>query len=182
MLRVIAESRPRWVVAENVPGLISIQNGVVFEQVCADLENEGYAVQAFIIPACAKNAPHRRDRVWIVGHSNERDGRGFLQGTKWETVGIKQSDSDAPDAEGNGQRAGLCKGGPGKEWWGRPPDPWGTPWIEVATRLCRVDDGLPAWVYRHRVARLKALGNAIVPQVAYEIIKEIVKESKNEPQ
>jgi DNA (cytosine-5)-methyltransferase 1 len=43
---------------------------VVLEEVCAELEAEGYAVQPFIIPACAVNAPHRRDRVWIVANSD----------------------------------------------------------------------------------------------------------------
>jgi DNA (cytosine-5)-methyltransferase 1 len=70
MLRAIREAKPTWIVAENVPGLLTIESGVVFERVCTDLENEGYEVQAFIIPACATNAPHRRDRIWIVAYSN----------------------------------------------------------------------------------------------------------------
>lgn len=63
MLRVISELRPTWVVGENVAGIVNM----ALDQVYADLENEGYAVQAFIIPACAVDAPHRRDRVCIVG-------------------------------------------------------------------------------------------------------------------
>jgi hypothetical protein len=55
---------------------------------------------------------------------------------------------------------------------------WQEPWLEVATRLCRVDDGVSEELYKletsDRVARLKSLGNAIVPQVAYEIIKAIM--------
>ncbi len=70
MLRVIKESKPRWVIGENVRNLTSIQEGMVFEQVCTDLENEGYQVQSFIIPASAVNAPHQRYRVWIVAHSD----------------------------------------------------------------------------------------------------------------
>jgi DNA (cytosine-5)-methyltransferase 1 len=69
MLRVIREVEPTWVIAENVRGLLSIDNGVVFEKCCSDLEALGYEVQPFVIPACAVNAPHRRDRVWIVAHS-----------------------------------------------------------------------------------------------------------------
>lgn len=68
MLRAIREVSPRWVVAENVYGLVSQQGGVVFEQVCASMEALGYEVQPFVVPACAVNAPHRRDRVWIVAH------------------------------------------------------------------------------------------------------------------
>ena len=70
MLRIIQDCKPRWVIGENVVGLININEGVLFEQVQTDLEKEGYSVQSVVIPACAKNAPHRRDRVWIVGYSN----------------------------------------------------------------------------------------------------------------
>ena len=76
MLRVIREVQPASVVGENVYGLLSLERGLVFEQVCADLENEGYQVQPVILPACAVNAPHRRDRVWIVAHAAIDDDRG----------------------------------------------------------------------------------------------------------
>jgi DNA (cytosine-5)-methyltransferase 1 len=66
MLRAIQEIKPTYVIAENVFGITNIDGGMVFEQVCLDLENEGYEVQPFIIPAAAKNAPHRRDRVWFI--------------------------------------------------------------------------------------------------------------------
>ena len=70
MLRVISELRPAWVVGENVAGIVNM----ALDQVYADLENEGYAVQAIIIPACAVDAPHRRDRCAIVAwNSNSRD-------------------------------------------------------------------------------------------------------------
>ncbi|MBR7170360.1 MAG: DNA (cytosine-5-)-methyltransferase [Alistipes sp.] len=71
MLRAIRELAPRWVVGENVFGIVNWSEGLVFEQVCADLENEGYEVQPFLIPACAVDAPHRRDRVWFVAHRAE---------------------------------------------------------------------------------------------------------------
>ena len=67
MLRAIQEIKPRFVIAENVFGITNIDGGLVFEQVCLDLEAEGYEVQPFIIPASAKNAPHRRDRCWFIG-------------------------------------------------------------------------------------------------------------------
>ena len=69
MFRVIKEVRPTWIIAENVRGIINIQDGMVFETVCTDLESEGFEVQAFIIPAAGVGAPHRRERVWIVGYS-----------------------------------------------------------------------------------------------------------------
>ena len=70
MLRVIREIQPRFVVGENVSGLLSWNNGMVFHEIITDLENEGYETQAFLIPACATNAPHRRDRIWFVAHAN----------------------------------------------------------------------------------------------------------------
>jgi DNA (cytosine-5)-methyltransferase 1 len=69
MLRAIQEIKPRFVIAENVFGITNIDGGLVFQQVCIDLENEGYEVQPFIIPACAKNAPHRRDRCWFIAQN-----------------------------------------------------------------------------------------------------------------
>jgi DNA (cytosine-5)-methyltransferase 1 len=69
MLRIIRITNPRWVIAENVRGFVTWNDGMVFEQVCSDLENEGYEVQPVIIPAVAVNAPHRRDRVWFIAHS-----------------------------------------------------------------------------------------------------------------
>ena len=76
MLRAIREIQPRWVVGENVRGLVNWNGGLVFEEVQADLENEGYEVQPFILPAAGVNAPHKRDRVWFVAYSHKcNDGR-----------------------------------------------------------------------------------------------------------
>ena len=70
MLRVIRELRPSWVLGENVPGIVNL----ALDQVLSDLENEGYASQAFIIPACGVDAPHKRDRVAILAYSVNRCG------------------------------------------------------------------------------------------------------------
>jgi len=140
MLRVIKEAKPPWILAENVPGIFRM----ALDTVLADLENEGYATGTFIIPACGLNAPHRRNRAWIIANSiNDRMRRGNhgdSRGSKC-TLQIKRPI----------QRAD-----------------WEKDWHEVAARFCRVDDGISDRVYR-----LKALGNAIVPQVAYEILKNI---------
>jgi DNA (cytosine-5)-methyltransferase 1 len=69
MLRAIREIQPRWVVGENVLGLVNWSGGLVFHEVQADLEAEGYEVQPYVLPAVSVNAPHRRDRVWFVAHS-----------------------------------------------------------------------------------------------------------------
>ena len=69
MFRIIKEFKPRWVIGENVKGITNIQDGMVFETVCTDLEGEGYEVRAFNIPAAGVGAPHRRERIWIVAHA-----------------------------------------------------------------------------------------------------------------
>ncbi len=69
MLRAIREIQPEWVVGENVFGIINWGGGMVFEQVQADLEAQGYEVQPYILPACGKDALHRCDRVFFVAHS-----------------------------------------------------------------------------------------------------------------
>ena len=162
MLRVIRDFQPAWVVAENVRGLLTINEGLVFEQVCLDLEGEGYEVQPFVIPAVAKNAPHRRDRVWFVAHFNSAGLQGL------------------PETQNIEIRREIAKQRPGIN------PCWETNWLEVATELCGVDDGLPAELdglklskSRHRVERLKALGNAIVPGVAVEIMKAIQQAERN---
>ena len=71
MFRIIKAFKPRYVIGENVRGIINIQDGVVFETVCTDLESEGYEVQPFIIPAAGVGAPHRRERVWIIAIREE---------------------------------------------------------------------------------------------------------------
>lgn len=71
MLRVIRTVRPRWVVGENVFGIVNWSEGMVFDKVCSDLEAAGYEVQPYIIPACGVGAPHRRDRCWFVAHRTD---------------------------------------------------------------------------------------------------------------
>jgi len=196
MLRVIQEFKPTWVVAENVRGLITISEGLVFEQVCTDLEKAGYDVQAFIVPACSINAPHRRDRLWVIANSRYRNGqRTPVDGEPSRSV-LSQKDaaepkrSDCDEREGDVAYSKSARGEYGRS--GRQGDgsqqqqtvfgrnSWNQNWPEVATELCGVDDGLPAELdgfklskTGHRVARLKALGNAIVPGIAEEIFKGI---------
>lgn len=76
MLRIIREVQPDWVVGENVRGLTNWNGGVVFDEVWSDLENEGYKVLPFLLPACAVDAPHRRDRIWFIAYSNSERHRG----------------------------------------------------------------------------------------------------------
>ena len=193
MLRVIRETRPTWIIGENVAGIINL----ALEQVCLDLENEGYEVQPFIIPACAVNAPHRRDRVWIVANARceyGEQGRGKgLELTKTErpsqteeterhcevsTTANASSERLERRQQDEATRHDRISGGE----WSEKRNDWGSDWAEVATELCGVDDGLPVELdgfkltkAQHRAAQLKAYGNAIVPQVAAEITKAIFK-------
>jgi DNA (cytosine-5)-methyltransferase 1 len=89
MLRAIREIQPRWVVGENVLGLVNWSGGLVFHEVQADLEAEGYEVQPYVLPACAVNAPHRRDRVWFVAHTN-----GNPKGTPRQSTSTTGNRSD----------------------------------------------------------------------------------------
>lgn len=79
MLRVIGEVKPKFVLAENVPGLLSQENGMVFEHCLSDLESQGYEVEPILAPACGVGALHKRERVWIVAHSRF-GGRGNFEG------------------------------------------------------------------------------------------------------
>jgi len=72
MLRAVREIKPCIVLGENVPGLLSWNGGLVFEQVCADLEAEGYEVQPLLLPAAGLNAPHRRERTWFVAYAQQQ--------------------------------------------------------------------------------------------------------------
>lgn len=174
MLRIIREIRPHFVVGENVAGIISME----LDQVLTDLEAEGYATETFIIPACGLGAWHRRNRVWIIAYSDsvrKRFGRrdsnqqseiapvweslrgpvaGFgqigLASNPHNTDSKKQRKPQSNEAQYSA--SGCCS------WW------------ETEPGICGVANGVPA-----RVDRLKGLGNAIVPQVAFEIFKAINK-------
>jgi DNA (cytosine-5)-methyltransferase 1 len=188
MLRVIREAGPTWIVGENVAGIVNM----ALDQVHVDLEAEGYEVESIIIPACGVDAPHRRDRVWIVAHSTGGE-RGGLQ-DKSRTQGAQGGDQLLRDTSGlsgklcaedvadpksvgiQGQRpSGIQK--PQTHGFSSIPMRQGerseqAQWLPEPN-VDRVVDGLP-----NRVGRIRGLGNAIVPQVAAEIIRCIVEVSK----
>jgi DNA (cytosine-5)-methyltransferase 1 len=166
-MRIIREMRPTYVVAENVPGLLS-KHPLVFERVCADLENEGYEVTPIIIPACAAQEDHIRERIFFVAH-NHRYGHGDINGLgenrgkkganqgyedKWERhrhepgrVDTKVADAayDSSQRLARRFRGELAKpedsngAFQGRKHCGIFPKT--ESWPEAATRLCRVDDG-----------------------------------------
>ena len=174
MFRIIKELKPRWVIGENVRGIVNIQDGVVFETVCTDLESEGYEVQAFNIPAAGVGAPHRRERIWIVANSRRtlRQGSSIREKnedeTRKEDADQYQRSSSSPEPNvanaSAGRRASqkteISTRGNGIEhqsWWQSEPD------------VGRVAHGVPG-----RVHRLRALGNSIVPKIAEEIGRAIM--------
>jgi len=109
MLRVIREVAPKWVVGENVLGLVNWNGGLVFEEVQADLEAEGYEVQPFILPAAGIGAPHQRYRVWFVAHAvnhnrrsaqsiRDEEGQHILSELAGSGVQRTSADADSNDA------------------------------------------------------------------------------------
>jgi DNA (cytosine-5)-methyltransferase 1 len=224
MLRVIREVQPLWVIAENVRGLLSIESGAVFAEVVASLEGEGFEVVTFCVPASAVEAPHERQRLWIIARNTEyakHDGRiaGTLAGSNGETASkqppwpdttadSERANSITADPNGRPSRSGTFPE-PAKETFiqfspndsnvadaenvgrfgreqiatrrqtaikGNNRPAFTEPWIKAATRFCRMDDGISAeldFPRDNRVNRLKALGNSIIPQIAFEIFQAI---------
>lgn len=190
MFRVIQNVKPDIVIAENVRGLVTWNDGMVLEQVCVDLESEDYEVQPFIIPACAVNAPHRRDRVWIIAHC----ASSRTQGLQKQEI----SPDDPTNTSSERLRRRSLRGRQDREWQmdederqraevrgqnqGRSRRDWNQDWREVALATCnaRMDDGFSREVdgvsysfAKWRNESIKAYGNAIVPQVAMEIFRAI---------
>ena len=198
MLRVIEELQPRWVVGENVAGIVTM----ALDQVLSDLESRGYACGAFVIPACAVDAPHRRDRVAIVayrqserrgktgngiGGSPQRAARGGTDVADANSVPLRDNGQDRGEASGEVHQTGDAGGNGGR----LAPDPnrdrleeqgpqgagerpgvpaTGVCWWPAEPDVGRVAHGVP-----HRVDRLRCLGNAVVPQQFYPIFEAIAK-------
>ena len=171
MLRAIREISPRWVVGENVLGIVNWNGGMVFEQVCADLEVEGYEVQPYVLPACGVGAPHQRQRTWFVAY---RADTGTESMQKRENGIYEFEDAtNAPCNQNNGRRQGGLYSEPfgacyervapnpdsimfqsrnnsRKNGWNKPPSflksPYGTrSWQNFPTQspICGRDDGIP---------------------------------------
>ena len=112
MLRAIKEIKPRWVIGENVRGLVSWNGGMVFNEVCDDLEREGYEVQPFLIPAAGVNAPHQRQRIWFVAHSNDKGRSGEFGEVQKKNGEISERNNNAePSNSNNGDATNTGSGG-----------------------------------------------------------------------
>lgn len=164
MFRVIKESAPTLILAENVPGIIQME----LDNVLSDLEAIGYATTTYLVPACAVDAPHRRMRVWIVGVrggtcdpalrqrllgvAGDEGLQGELPARSGGEKGREIETGHSPDASGL-----FCRWRPEQDWFSE-------------SGMGRVAHGIP-----NRVDRLRGLGNAIVPAVAAEILRELRK-------
>jgi DNA (cytosine-5)-methyltransferase 1 len=189
MLRCIKEVKPRWVVGENVRGLVSWNEGMVFNEVCDDLEREGYEVQSFLIPAASVGAPHQRYRVWFVAYANDKGRSSRLKEVQNKNGEISEWNNNAKSSNTNvkhnfsnsesiGQEYALENGeleggrfrkSNQRNFWDSFPS---------KSPICGGDDGLPRELdgitfSKWRQESIKAYGNAIVPQVAYQIFKTI---------
>ena len=205
MLRVIRELRPRWVVGENVAGIVNM----ALDKVLSDLEEEGYTGGAMLIPACGVDAPHRRERCAILAYRDElrRDVR------RTEGAGVHRDKArnedwpgrpDFPDADdGAALRRKSCGGAAERDGGGGTDNAGGAAeyagWERrtVEPRLGGMADGVSDWLElgmsvpgcwlpeppgipritenkENRAARLKCLGNAVVPQQFYPVFRGIV--------
>jgi DNA (cytosine-5)-methyltransferase 1 len=188
MLRAIREIQPSWVVGENVRGLTNWNGGLVFDEVQAELEAEGYEVLPFLLPACAVNAPHRRDRIWFVAHSNSNglnerngnnevntsEGRINAHGDIDESISYGFVTNTLRLGQEFALENGKLEGRRIRQSYKRYS--WDS--FPSVSPICIGDDGLsdrldaitfPKW----RQESIKAGGNAIVPQVVHQIFKAI---------
>jgi len=186
---IIAWTRPRYFCGENVAGHISMG----LDDVLSDLEGQGYAARTFVIPACAVDAPHRRDRVWIVAHATQLQRNGGREHTEQSKRQISEfgkrsgendvadADNERPQGRSEARNAGsfgsggsqLAKRRSDDQRSARSAEPGMGRMVDgISPRL----DGHCRWLdepdtprvakgVKDRANRLKALGNAVVPQI-----------------
>lgn len=195
MLRVIREVKPRWVIGENVEGIVNINEGMVLRQVLNDLENEGFKSQCIIIPASGIGAWHQRKRIWIVAYSDSnrhvseiRRGNGEEKGIPvqdrqkdstarksigtsdvWETNKEYVSNSNVKGLERHRDEYELREVKQEKNFIWSSNDGTKESWWQTQSRICGVPHGISTTLDKDRSNRIKALGNSIVPQIARQI-------------
>ena len=157
--RTIGEVKPRWVMVENVPGLLSIDIGRGAGKVFYDLSKMGYYAEGKIIPASLFGAPHRRDRFFIVGNSEGHAWKKalFSESSHWNYLVQHIRLGVSIDWNGIQYERGRKSIYQAYKKHGNSP------------LLIGVDDGVPSWMDRNR-----CLGNAVVPQVAEFVGRTII--------
>ncbi|MBL4809056.1 MAG: DNA cytosine methyltransferase [Phycisphaerales bacterium] len=190
MLRVIQQVQPRWVVAENVLGIVNWNNGMVFDEVQIDLENEGYSVQSFVLPAAGINAPHRRYRTWFVAYSDNSGTNSNLRNNRNRKEKIeKRKTKLQPEFGKNGKNESITNTNSrrqSRKEYRKKESRWVTKkscsndWENFPTTspIFGGNDGIsnkldgitfPKW----RNESIAGYGNAIVPGLALQIFKTI---------
>jgi DNA (cytosine-5)-methyltransferase 1 len=184
ILSIVKVKRPSWCVFENVYGHVSMG----LDEVLSDLEGEGYAARPFIVPACAADAPHRRDRVWIIARNvgdtdsklrratkkhrrmdldravlDQRQGREETDTTERSGSDVADSNSAGLQGRQNARDISQSRAQRNKQSARCSERPDGQNW-KPEPAVGRVANGIP-----RRVDRLRGLGNAIVPQIAMRI-------------
>ena len=192
VFEIVKRKHPTWCVFENVYGHIAMG----LDQVLHDMESEGYTTQTFVVPACSLNAPHKRDRLWIVCNLADTKSEG-LQGLDKRSPTISTERDEITDIGTKGSRDknvanSKCMGRESRtsvreelareeshgKFNNRSTDgsaqERARSWWDVEPNVGRVAYGIPS-----RVDRLRGLGNAIVPQIAMQIGLSI-KEAMND--
>ena len=192
VVRILRETEPAWFLGENVPGLFTSESGQFFGRIINDLESLGYSVGWGCYGAKDVGAVHKRDRVFIVAYANSKRFQEQWESEQLETqqfaiehnsfVAYSSGKSrlqtnttfdsvrEERDSRDNVMRRDWqpVRGGDWREWGIRAAIP--------QSRICRDDDGIPYRVDKHRTQRLKALGNAVVPQQVFPILQEIARQ------
>ncbi|OBA07855.1 hypothetical protein A9P44_00440 [Paenibacillus polymyxa] len=175
VFRLIQEIKPRWFVGENVAGHVTLGLDIVL----TDLESIGYEWETIVLPALSVGAPHRRDRVFIVAHSYGERWEKHYTPTSREELGQRARRSFEevlPNANGKPRLQTdqtTCTFGKG---WEPRNDVGGsnrgyvpgTYWNVFEPPTFGVANGLP-----DHMDRVKALGNAVVPEQVYPILAAI---------
>lgn len=192
MFDVIKQVKPRWVIGENVQGIINIEEGMVLRQVQNDLDSEGFKVQCFIIPASGIGAWHNRNRVWILacnisntnsirhrrGNSTRcadeewtflpREQEGGKMGSKTERRS-NVSDTCIKRPQGYRLSTNVEEKQRREDLSTKTSAEEQQTWWQTQSKICGVPNGVSYGVDRDRAKRIKALGNSICPQIARQI-------------
>ena len=191
----LKRSNPNGLLAKTFVDLL-VGGGGVFNEVCDDLEREGYEIQSFLIPAASVNAPHQRQRIWFVAYSNDKGRSGKPSEVQKEDGEISEWYNDAEPSYASNWNASYSNS-IGQECrkereCSKTRTQSNDKQFERCSKLyrgnfkmfpsesplCGGDDGLPKELdnitfSKWRKESIKAYGNAIVPQVAFEIFKAI---------
>ena len=165
MLRCIREIQPKWVVGENVHGIITWNDGEVFEDIHTQMGAEGYEMQSFVLPASSVGAPHQRNRTFFIGRNIANSDMLGCKG-----IGISRIvEKKKPRREKRFEQ--LCDI---EHKWKKFP---------TQSPICGGDDGIPErmddiTIPKWRRESLKAYGNAVVPQLIFAIFQAIEQTDK----